>query len=251
MKVGMKKLVLNTWSPLAVLLLWEGSVRTGLADGRFLPLPTAIFADIYRLTAEGVLAGDLAASLVRVVAGMILGGLPAVVLGILMARSPFFRSLLYPLVVLTYPLPKIALIPFIILLLGLGEQSKIAIVALGAFYLVLLNTWHGVSNIDRVHFEVAKIGRYRQIDIWRFIIVPGAMPAILHGFRLAVGICLVLVVAAEFIGSSSGIGYRIWVSWEMFQLTHMFSALFVLAALGWLFNAALERMERALLPWRK
>ena len=237
MKGTLKKLALNTWSPLAVLLLWEGAVRSGLADGRFLPLPTAIIA-------------DLGASLFRVVAGMLLGGIPAVFLGILMARSAFFHSLLYPLVVLTYPLPKIALIPFIILLLGLGELSKIAIVALGAFYLVLLSTWHGVSSIDKVHFEVAKIGRYRQIDLWRYIIVPGAMPAILQGFRLAVGICLILIVAAEFIGSSSGIGYRIWISWELFQITRMFSALFVLAALGWLFNAAQERLEKALMPWR-
>jgi len=251
MRAHFRKMIPSLCSPVLVLVLWEAAVRAELLDGRFFPPPSAIFVNMYHLTLEGVLISDLSLSLFRVICGLLLGGIPAVVLAVLMARVRFFYYLLYPLVLLTYPLPKIALIPFVILLLGFGELSKITIVSLGAFYLVLLNTYYGVSNIDKVHFEVAKIGKYRNIDIWRFIILPGAMPAIFHGIRLAVGICLILIVAAEFIGSSSGIGYRIWVSWEMFRPAQMFAALFVLAAMGWFFNIALERLERALTPWRR
>jgi len=243
--------VLHLLSPAVALLLWEAAGRTGLLDVRFFPLPSAVLAEMGRLTREGVLPADVTTSLLRVLEGLALGGLPAVVLGILMARVKAVYYFLYPLVLLTYPLPKIALIPFVILLLGMGERSKVAIVGLGSFYLILLNTYFGVREISPVHFEVAAVGRYRTVDVWRFIILPGALPAIFNGTKLAVGICLILIVAAEFAGSSSGIGYRIWTSWETFRITSMYAALFALAALGWLISMALDRLEAALLPWRR
>ena len=237
-------------SPVTVLLLWEAAARAGLLDVRFFPLPSAVLAEILRMTGEGVLLADVTASLLRVFGGLVLGGFPAVVLGILMARVRLVYYLFYPLVLLTFPLPKIALIPFVILVLGMGELSKIVVVSLGAFYLILLNTYFGVKGISRVHFEVAALARYRKVDIWRHVILPGALPSIFNGVKLAVGICLILIVAAEFVGSSSGLGYRIWTSWEMFRITSMFAALFVLAALGWILNMMLGWLEGTLMPWK-
>ncbi len=242
--------MLHLLSPAAVLLLWEGAARAGLLDVRFFPLPSAVLAEVARMARDGTLLADVSISLFRVFGGLVLGGLPAIVLGILMARVKIVYYLLYPLVLLTYPLPKIALIPFVILLLGMGELSKVAIVGLGSFYLIMLNTYFGVREISGVHFEVAAVGRYRSVDVWRYIVLPGALPSMLNGVKLAVGICLILIVAAEFVGSSSGIGYRIWTSWETFRITRMFAALFILAAVGWLLTLLLGRLERALMPWR-
>lgn len=209
-----------------------------------------VMRDIAGLCASGVLPRDAAISFLRIFGGLFLGGALGLTLGALMARSRSLDWVLHPLVSLTYPLPKIALIPFVILLFGLGEFAKIFVVSMGGFFLMLINTRHGVLQIDRTYFDIAKVCAYTRADIWRFVILPGAMPSVFNGIKLASGASVLLVVAAEFIGSSSGIGYRIWVSWETFQITHMLSALFVLSVMGWSLNAFWERAEKWAMPWR-
>ena len=246
----LKRSIPNIYSPALLLILWEILSRTGVFNPVFLPPPSVIMLTIFKFAKSGMLVRDVGISLFRILSGLIIGGIPALVLGILMGRSRFWYYFLHPLVSLTYPIPKIAIIPFIILIFGIGELSKIILVALGAFFLIFLNTYHGVSNIDKRYFDVAKIFSYTTLDRWLYIILPGAMPSIFHGIRLAIGMCFILVVAAEFIGGSSGIGYRIWTSWEAFDITGMFAALIVLSVLGGAFNTLIEQVERWTMPWK-
>ena len=250
MKRKIKNFLVKIYSPFLVLALWEISSRYGILNPIFFPPPSLIFTDIYGLFSQGALLADITISMYRILGGLLMGGIPALILGILMGRSKSFYYFFHPLAALTYPIPKVAIIPLIILILGIGELSKLTVVAIGAFFLILLNTHHGVSNINKIYFDIAKIYDYSEVDKWRYIILPGAMPSIFNGIKLASGMCFILVVAAEFIASASGIGYRIWISWETFQITHMFSALFVISFLGWFLNTVLEKIEKKIMPWK-
>lgn len=237
-------------SPVGALLLWEICTRTELMDARFFPPPSVIMHHLLLVIPQQGLLADIAASLNRIFWGYSLGSALGAALGIAMGLSKPLRALCYPLVVLTYPIPKIAILPLIMLIFGIGELSKIVVVGIGSFFLVLMNTLHGVDGVAKIYHDVAKVyGISRRRFIAR-VIVPGALPSIFTGLKLAIGYSLVIVVAAEFSGANAGIGYMIWQSWETFSIKSMYAGIFVIGALGLAFSAGLEWLERRLVPWR-
>ena len=237
-------------SPLGVLLLWELCTRSGILDGRFFPAPSTIFHYlIFVSPGEGILT-DILASLNRIFWGYLTGSFVGAALGITMGLNPLVRSMLYPLIALTYPIPKIAILPLIMLIFGIGELSKIVVVAIGSFFLVLINTLHGVDSMAKIHHDVAKVHRITQRNFILRIVIPSALPSIFTGLKLAIGYSLVIVVAAEFSGADAGIGYLIWQSWETFSLKAMYAGIFVIGAMGFLFSLSLEYLERRFIPWR-
>lgn len=245
----MKRLLAYVLSPLAVLLFWEGLSRSAMIDTRFFPAPSAILG--YLFSGEMQVWDDLRASLSRVFWGYSSGALAGVLAGTAMGLSRTVKTALYPLVALTYPIPKIALLPLIMLLFGIGELSKIMIVALGAFFLVTISTLHGVSTMARIYHDVARVYRIRRRVFVTRVVLPGALPAIFTGLKLAIGYSLVVMVAAEFSGADRGIGYRIWQSWETFSIKAMYASIFVIGALGITFTYALELLETWLIPWKQ
>lgn len=237
-------------SPVGALLIWEMCTRSGLLDARFFPAPSVILHHLIFVSPQQGLFADIAASLNRIFWGYTLGSALGVALAIAMGLSKPVRTLCYPLIALTYPVPKIAILPLIMLIFGIGELSKIVVVAIGSFFLVLMNTLHGVDSVARIYHDVAQvygIGRRRFIAR---VIVPGALPSIFTGLKLAIGYSLVIVVAAEFSGANAGIGYLIWQSWETFSIKSMYAGIFVIGALGLAFSSLLEWLERRLVPWR-
>ncbi|MDD4956419.1 MAG: ABC transporter permease [Candidatus Omnitrophica bacterium] len=247
---GLKHMLMNTYSPLILLVLWEVSVRCGFVNSIFIPTPSSLFSEFSRLVLAGTLAKDCGISLMRILAGLVVGGLPGLILGVFMGRKRSVYLFMNPLVNMAYPVPKIALIPFIILMLGIGEASKITVIALGAFFIMLINTCHGVSSIDRRYFDVARVYKFSAMDRWLDIIIPASMPSMFNGIRLSSGLCFSLVVAAEFIGGSSGIGYRLWTSWEAFDIKRMFVSLIVISLMGWAFNAIIDMIGERAMPWK-
>ena len=237
-------------SPVALLLLWELCTRSGVLDGRFFPAPSAIFYYLIFISpGDGILA-DIMASLSRIFWGYLSGSIIGAALGITMGLSATVRTVFYPLIALTYPIPKIAILPLIMLVFGIGELSKIVVVAIGSFFLVLMNTLHGVDSLAKIHHDVAKVYRVTQRNFIFRVIIPGALPSIFTGLKLAIGYSLVIVVAAEFSGADAGIGYLIWQSWETFSIKAMYAGIFVIGALGLSFSLLLEYLERCLIPWR-
>lgn len=247
----MKHLARQLLSPLVALLLWELASRGGALDARFFPPPSQILHYLFVISpGEGMLR-HIAASVWRIAAGFSSGALSGVLLGMAMGLSARTRAVLYPLVAMLYPIPKIAVLPLIMLIFGIGETAKIVVVFIGSFFLVLLNSLHGVTAIARIYHDVAAVYRIPRPAFLRHVVLPGALPAIFTGLKLAIGYSLVIVVAAEFSGADSGIGYLIWQSWETFSLKAMYAGLFVIAALGAVFVYGLEWLERRLLPWRE
>ena len=242
-------LLISILSPLLVLLLWEIIVRTGLLDQRFFPPPTEVFSVLVDTVQSGEMLDNLAISLQRIIIGFFVGAVPAVILGLLMGWFRGVRAFFDPIVAATYPIPKIALLPILLLLLGLGEASKIAIVAIAVFFLVLITTAHGVAGIDPILIQAGQNYGAKGWKLGYHVILPAALPSIFNGLRLGLGIALLVIVAAEFVAANRGIGYMIWISWSTLSVGKMYAGLVVIAALGVLFTNGLTWLGRRVMPW--
>jgi NitT/TauT family transport system permease protein len=237
-------------SPAGLLLVWELLSRTGVLDARFVPPPSLIGRTLVTLARTGDLPYHVGVSVERILAGFVLGAVPAVALGLAMGLNRSVRAAMMPLVAALYPIPKIAVYPLIIFYLGIGEASKVGIVALSIFFLVLLNTMAGVLGLDRAYVNIARAYGARPIDIFTTIAWPGALPSIFTGLKLGMGFALIVIVGAELLGSDAGIGFLIWRAYQIFAIDVMFAGLLVTALLGWLATAGLDWLERWALPWR-
>jgi NitT/TauT family transport system permease protein len=237
-------------SPLLLLGIWEVSGRAGWLDVRFFPLPTRIFTYLIWLFREDNLILDILSSLRRIGLGLAVGFLPGVLIGLAMGLSSWARAALGPLVALTYPIPKIAILPLLLIIFGLGETSNVMVVAIGVFFLALINTYGGVSQIPQIHFDVAHVYRVPPLRRLTHIVLPASFPGIFTGLKLAVGYGLILIVAAEMVAAGSGIGYRIWTSWETYVIIELYACLGVISGIGVLLSVCLEGLERVLAHWK-
>jgi ABC-type nitrate/sulfonate/bicarbonate transport system permease component len=237
-------------TPILLLVIWEIAAQLKLIDVRFFPPPSSIVHQIGVLIASGELAANTLASLRRLALGMLLGGVPALFLGLAMGISRPLRAAIDPLVSATYPIPKSAILPLVLLIFGLGEMSKVVMVALGAFYPILINTVLGVVNLDKVYLDVGHNYRASRWQVFRTIALPGALPSIMAGIKLAMGMGLILIAISEMVAANDGIGYMIWNSWQVLTVDTMYVGLLVIAILGFVFSLALDEIERMLIPWK-
>lgn len=244
----------NRWlswlSPLLLLLLWEGAVQLGVLNRIFVPPPSEVVVALVDGLIDGSLVADVVVSSERIALGFIIGAAPATLLGIWSGLNRTVYYLVRPLATMLYPVPKIALLPLVIVVLGIGEISKIATVAISVFLMVVIHTIGGVMQVDRRYFEVGRLYGANQWTLFRTVALPASLPAIIEGWKLAMGFALTLIVGVEFVGASNGIGYRIWQSYELYAIADMFAAVCLIAALGWVLTVGLDELERLLVPWR-
>lgn len=242
---------LSVLSPLMLLGLWELSARVHLIDTRFFPAPGSIFVVLGQMLQTGELVAHLGVSLQRIALGFLVGAVPGVVIGIVMGLAPIVRAVIQPLIDATFPIPKVALLPLFLLVFGIGEESKYAVIATAVVYVVLINTVAGVRNIDRIYLDVGKNLHASKLMMFTDIALPGALPLIVAGLKLGMGVALIVIVTAEFVGAKSGIGYLIWTSWQVFQVEKMYVGLVVIAVIGSGSAILLNALERLLIPWKR
>ena len=244
----------NRWlswlSPLLLLVLWEGAVQAGILNRIFVPPPSEVVVALVDGLVDGSLVDDVVVSSERIALGFLIGAIPATLLGIWSGLNRTVYYLVRPLATMLYPVPKIALLPLVIVVLGIGEVSKIATVAMSVFLMVVIHTIGGVMQVDRRYFEVGRLYGANQRTLFRTVALPASLPAIIEGWKLAMGFALTLIVGVEFVGASNGIGYRIWQSYELYAIADMMAAVCLIAALGWVLTVGLDEMERLLVPWR-
>jgi NitT/TauT family transport system permease protein len=238
-------------SPLLILLVWEIAVRIHLLDARFFPAPSSVIEELVLLVQSGQLFVDMGWTLLRVVVGTLLGTIPGVIVGILLGLSPMVRAFVQPAISALYPVPKIALFPLVMLIFGIGEASKWAIVAVAVFFQVFYSTLAGVVNIDRIYLDVASNFKASRWQTFCTIAIPGALPFIFTGFQLGIGMALIVVVIAENFGTQVGVGFLIWRSWQIFEVRDMYVGLIVVALMGYCFQLLLQRLQKAIIPWKK
>ena len=242
--------ILSVASPLGLLLAWELAAQSGLIDVRFFPAPSAIIRKLVEMARSGELTENVLISLERIVLGFLLGGVPAIVIGIAMGIWRPIRALVDPLIVATYPIPKSSLLPLILLIFGLGEMSKVVMVAIGVFYPMAINATAGVLQINQIYLDVGKSFKASPWDTFRTIALPGALPFIMTGVKLGAGLALILIAVAEMVGAKSGIGYMIWSAWETFAVAKMYVGLFVIALIGFAISLLLNEIERWVIRWK-
>jgi NitT/TauT family transport system permease protein len=167
-----------------------------------------------------------------------------------MGLSRPLRAAIDPLIAATYPIPKSAIFPLILLIFGLGEASKIVMVAIGMFFPICINAVAGVLEINKIYLDVGKNFQASRWQMFRTIALPGALPFIMSGIKLGVGMGLILIAIAEMIGAKSGLGYLIWNAWEILSVETMYVGLLMIAMLGFLFSLILDELERWIIPWK-
>ncbi|HUZ72928.1 MAG TPA: ABC transporter permease [Stellaceae bacterium] len=242
---------LHSWFGfIAILGLWQAAVSLHWIDPVFLPSPSSIGQALWRLTASGDLWRNLSISLMRIGSGWIIGTGLGLIVGIGMGLSSVTRAVGMPMVSAIYPIPKIALLPLLILWLGIGEAPKVVTIASGVFFPTVIATFSGVDSVPR---NLIRMGQSFNMPmsgiIWK-IVLPSALPGILAGFRISLATALLLVVAAEMIGAQYGIGAFLLTAGNLMQTDDLLAGVVILSVLGLGLGAVLTMIEKAFLNWR-
>lgn len=234
-----------------VLISWELGVYFGWINGNFLPPPSAVMRVLIDLSQAGLLWRDVEASVVRVTVGFLIAVVCAVALGMVLGRSPRLAAYAMPLIDLVRPISVIAWIPLAILWFGLGDRSAWFIIFLGAFFPIFTNTLVGAQSVAAIHIQVSQcFGASRWLFI-RKVLFPSALPYIVAGLRVGLGIGWMCVIAAELIASTSGLGYMIQMARTTIETEKVIAGMVVIGVIGFVMNAMMLWVERRLVSWER
>ncbi|WP_340110448.1 ABC transporter permease [Pikeienuella sp. HZG-20] len=235
---------------LLILAVWEAGTRSGVISSLTLPRPSDVAATFVQLWETGLLFEHLIPSVTRLIVGAALGISAGVAVGMLIGLFTLARAGLAPVVAAIFPIPKIALLPLFVIWFGIGEPSKYALIAFGAFTPTVVATWGAVDNVDRTLIRMGQSFGMPWRAIVAKIVLPGAAPGILSGLRVSLAIAIILLVAAEMLGAEYGVGAYILEAGALYDLERLFAGVLILSALGLVVSFLVGLAERRLLGWR-
>jgi NitT/TauT family transport system permease protein len=239
------------WLALAlVIALWQLAGSAGWVNPLFLPAPSAIVVATYKLAMSGALWQHLGWSVMRIGVGWLLGTVAGIFVGFAIGLSTLARGVGMTFISALFPIPKIALLPLLILWLGIGEEPKIATIALGVFFSTAISVYSGVDAVPRNLIRMAQSFNVPFHAIVRRVIWPGALPSILAGFRITASIALLLVVSAEMIGAQYGIGAFVLQAGNLMQTDQLLAGVVILSLFGLVVGKLINLLEARLLHWR-
>lgn len=236
--------------PVAIIIIWEVIVDAGMIDTTYVPSPSAVGSQAITLWQEGTLQQNIGISLYRATIGLLIGGTIGFTLGVANGLSRISNLLFNSTVQMVRNIPHLALIPLIIIWLGIGEPAKVTLVAIGVMFPIYINTLHGIQSIDP---KLIEMGRSYQLSKWQMltkIIFPGAMPTILMGIRYALGVMWTTLIVSETISSSSGIGYMETNAQQFLDMPTIFLAIIIYAILGKVSDWIAALLESIILDWQ-
>jgi NitT/TauT family transport system permease protein len=244
----------ETWvavSSLVILIVaWQVSISMGWLHSVFLPAPAAILKTALDMIRSGELQTNLSITLLRLLAGFSIGTIAGMMVGLAMGWSKSLRLLLDPIVTIVFPIPKIAILPLIMLLIGIGEHTMILVIALSAFFPVLINCVAGVVNISPTYFDVAKNYGADRLNIFTKVILPGSLPLTFAGIRTALGMALSMVVVIEITMASKGLGAMLWLAWLTLRVERIYVAIILIAIISLIINPLINMVASLLAPWQ-
>ena len=242
---------ISVLSVLVFLAGWELMVRGLDIQIVILPAPSLVASALNAYLLSGDLVTDVLATGRRIVLGLGLGSLLGIGIGLLIGWYPRVRAAFYPLVAATFPIPKIALVPLMIVWFGMGDSYKVVLVISGVFYIMVINTMAGVNGVSRVTIMACRNLGARDGDIFRKVVLPASLPIIFAALRISFSVSFILVIAAEMIISEVGIGYSIANAGQLLETEKVFAGLALTAVLGFLGDQLIGRAERHLIPWQR
>lgn len=249
--VRLREIATGIGSPLVLLVLWEIGARAGWLDARILPPPTRVALTIYDMIKHDQLLENTGITVARFLVGMVIGTIPGVLLGLTMGLFRWVRVVLNPLVAILYPVPRIALFPLVLILVGLNETSNVIMIAIGPFFTMLITAMGAVMNVERIYLDVAKNFGVKPRHLYFTVTLPAVLPALMSGMLVSLGLALLGTVAVEFLVSNEGLGYVIWNSWQILSLSRSMAGLVVAAILGAICYLAMDWLERWITPWQQ
>ncbi|MDX6741873.1 ABC transporter permease [Actinocorallia sp. A-T 12471] len=238
-------------TPVVLVAVWEGASRVGVLPHEKLSPPSEVLAAAWRLSLDGTLGLHLMESLQRAFTGLLIGGTLALILGSVAGLLRIGDDLVDPVVQAARMLPHLGLVPLLIIWVGIGESLKVSLVALGAFFPIYLNTYAGIRDIDERLVEAARTCGLSALERVRHVILPGAMPSLFLGLRLAFAAGWLSLVVGEQVNGVSGIGFMMMEARDFSQTEIVVLGLLVYASLGLLSDLLLRTAERRALAWRR
>lgn len=235
--------------PFFLIVIWQIASSSGLLQSRVLPAPTAVVTAFWDLLLSGELWKHVQVSASRALIGLLIGGGLGLFLGLLNGSSKIASTLLDTTLQMIRNIPALALIPLVILWFGIDESAKLFLVAVGVFFPIYINTYHGIRSVDPQLIEMGKSYGLTRWQLYKEIILPGALPSILVGLRFALGLVWVLLIVAETISAQSGIGYMTMNAREFLQTDVVLVGILLYALLGKLADVLAVLLEKYLLRW--
>ena len=254
--------------PMVLLALWQGLSANGIVDPKILPSPVSVLvkwveylspsapfdpekSSYLAWLVSGELIGDASSSLYRVASGFMIGMGLALPLGLMMGANDAIYRLFNPLIQVLRPIPPIAFIPLSILWFGLGNPPAIFLIAIGAFFPVLMNTIAGVRQVDGIYIRAARSLGAGQWTMFRRVMLPAAMPYILAGMRIGIGTAFIVVIVSEMIAVNNGLGYRILEAREFFWSDKIIAGMITIGLLGLAIDTGMSWLNSRLLKWHR
>lgn len=237
-------------SPLAFLALWELGSRTGVIPERTLAAPSSVVVTLWQMIVSGELPDNLAVSFLRVAVGLAIGITVGVVLGLTAGLSRKGEAAIDPIIQIKRTIPTLALTPLFIVWFGIGETPKIALIAFASVFPVYLNLYSGIRGVDVRLVEGARSFGLSKAEVIWHVILPGALPSLLVGLRYSLSIAILVLVVAEQINASAGLGYLVNNARDFMRTDIIVVCLLVYAALGLGADALVRAIESRALAWR-
>jgi len=231
------------------LVIWELISELGYVNQILFPPPSSIFIAFIEMIKSGELVSDLSISLMRIFVGFLIGAFLGLIFGILTGRIEIIRYTLGQIIEIIRPIPAIAFLPVVILWFGVGELSKILLIAFGSFFPIWINAHDGVNSVEKSYIWAAKSLGAKSKTLLLEVILPAASPFIITGLRIGIGSAFTLLIVAEMAGAFAGIGFRIDVSHLVFRIDKMFVGIIILGILGTLTHKLFIFLARKVTPW--
>lgn len=250
-RIRIEERVLSIATPVLFLLAWEIAGQIGVVPPRFFPPPSRIALSAWAMARSGELQADLLASILRILAGFALGVTGGVLAGLALGLSRRAHAALDPFLSALYTVPKLALLPLLLLIFGLGELPNVLLVGMTVFFLVWITCMEAVMTIPEHYREAARSFGAGRRQMFVHVIWPAMLPQLFVAMRLSIGTAVLVIVGIEFVQADVGIGHRIWHSWSLFQADRMYVGICAVALLGYLFATLVRWIARLALPWAK
>lgn len=250
MKTG-KRIMLGLIVPIVILVAWYCYTTFTDVPNSLLPKIQKVIETFNEMVSSGQLQEDLSVSIIRVIKGFLVSGLLGIVLGALMGMSKKLNSLLLPTITTIRQIPVIAWIPLIILWVGIGEASKVVIIVIAATFPVLVNTLSGFASTPSGYVEVAKLYKLNRWQTFTKVYLPHALPQMLVGLKLGLGVSWMALVASELIAASSGIGYRMNDARSLMRSDKVIVCMVVIGLVGIVMDKVISVIFEAMTPWER
>lgn len=249
--IAVQAILLGTFVPCILLLIWELAVRYGLVPNTLIASPSQVVSKFIKMVLDGRLFIHSLVSLWRLFSGFIIGTTLGIVLGTIVGYSKLGARLLEPSILSLIPVPPIAWIPILIILFGIGEISKISLISIGSFCTLFIHTAYGIRAADKKLVEVGRVLEKKTNAMLQKILIPSAIPSILSSMRVAMALSWTLLMASEIIASSRGIGWLIWNARNFSRADDMIVGMIAVGILGKITDSMLVGLEKYLTRWRQ